>query len=52
MTRYCITWGEAYISTILWANSKPEAIDKFVSGMRKEWGEDFEPNIKNVNIIK
>ena len=52
MTKYCITWGEAHISTILLANNESEAIAKFVSGMRKEWGENFEPNIKGIDTIK
>lgn len=53
MTKYCITWGESHIQTVLWANNESEAIAKFVNDMRKECGdENFEPNIKWIDIIK
>lgn len=53
MAKYCIAWGESHISTILWAKNESEAIAKFVSEMRKEWGDEtFEPNIKRIDIIE
>lgn len=52
MTTYCITWGEANISTFLLADNESEAIVRFIRLMRKEWGMNFEPNIKRVDIIK
>lgn len=52
MATYCITWGESGISTFLLADNESEAIIRFISLMRKEWGINFEPNIKRVNIIK
>lgn len=53
MKWYCITWGEAAIQTLVFANSEVAAIIKFKRDMRDYWGEeDFDPNIKYIDVVK
>lgn len=52
MKEYCITWGEIGIQSFVFANSEDEAIAKLKSDFRNALSEDFEPNIKHIEIIE